>query len=1087
MGEPVGEDAWVSLVDEGSRNAANIEQRIDVIESYTRAVRAEPCSLRLWLQYCEWMWSLHTDCQSSDAGWGEDEQMMGREIFSFDKAITVWSEGAHQVRWRLDDSHILWNRYMSIELEELAKRPSHERIERVKRRYLDRLSQPHATWSDTSQAFSSFLHKYDEAHWEEMMAQSTQQAAAAKDIYAQREYHEDKLQAAKRSGDPASLRAAISQYQDFETRQCKGRAGIPALLFTFYERALLLLPADAPLWEEYITAVNGYLSDPNNNPQDAPRLLELINRSIKHCPWSGALWSRFIIRAEIENLGFREVEGIKHAATSSGQLDLDGKMQNVLMVYSAWCQYLRRRATNRHATDEDHDLADMGMPSAQESVQHWGERLAREGRLKDEDGTPLTEWKGDRRFHIERCWIQYLTQKNLIDEARQQWHNLIRTHGDNYEFWQRYYQWEMAIRHAETSRPHAVHLLRQAISRRTLDWPEKIIEIYLLHAETYEAPLEIASAIDFVHKNNKGIKKRRETEEADRLAAYTEAQEAAYAKAVAEAASAPAADVTSNGPPSSVKRKHEEDEAEAAAPKKPKTAGEDLSSQHLKRDRENTSVMVTNLPLEVTQTKVRQYFKEYGQINNLSIKKETNGNSSAALIEFRSIEDAQSALLRDGKYFVDHQIQVKPGTGLTLYVTNFPPTADEAHIRKLFKDCGDIFSIRWPSLKYNTHRRFCYVSFRTPEAAAAATKLDGKLLENRYKLDAKYSNPAQKKAREGAAQEGRELHISNLDKMAMGDDVKSMFSKYGTVDSVRILRNIAGRSKGGAFVVMSTKAEADKAIAELDKVKFMSQIMSVEIAEYKNFKPTATSGSVDSGSPAPDAHEDQDGDATMHTDLLQASRPAGNNVSALHAPPNPSKAEIQQRTITLLNIPDTVNDTRIRALCEPYGKIVKLSLRLDHSGVIVEYANASDAGKAGLALEGTQIVPGRKIRTGGLRDLFASKEETRTDRIVIGTGRKNEETTKPAAAPTAQLQSSAPIKRPSAVRGGRGGLGAKRGLGFPGAARKPATLEAGEGGQAKENGNMKPPKSNADFKAMFMASKGAAAAPTADENNKEAN
>lgn len=412
-----------------------------------------------------------------------------------------------------------------------------------------------------------------------------------------------------------------------------------------------------------------------------------------------------------------------------------------------------------------------------------------------------------------------------------------------------------------------------------------------------------------------------------------------------------------------------------------------------------------------------------------------------------------------------------------MYVTNFPPKADEDYIRKLFKSCGEIFSIRWPSLKYNTHRRFCYVSFRTQEAAAAATKLDGKLLENKFKLDAKYSNPLQKKTREGAANEGRELHVGNLDKMAVDADVNSIFSKYGTVESVRILRNIAGKSKGAAFVVMSSKAEAEAAAKDLDKTKFMSQILQVEIAENKNFKPISTiTGSVGSASPAPeDRSYDRDGDANMHTDMPSASGPGGyTNQGALHAPANPSKAEIQQRTIALLNVPDTVNNARLHALCEPYGHIVKLVLRPDHSGAIVEFSDIAAAGKAALGLEGHEIIPGRKLRTGGLKDLFASSDEKRTDRIVIGTGpKKAEDKSVPATqAPIVgqQLQGAAPIRRPVVGGRGRGGLGAKRGLGFPGAARKPAALEAGANGAgpAPAEGQK---KSNADFKAIFLAGK----------------
>ena len=118
------------------------------------------------------------------------------------------------------------------------------------------------------------------------------------------------------------------------------------------------------------------------------------------------------------------------------------------------------------------------------------------------------------------------------------------------------------------------------------------------------------------------------------------------------------------------------------------------------------------------------------------------------------------------------------------------------------------------------------------------------------------------------------------------------------------------------------------------------------------------------------------------------------------------------------------------------------------------------AGKAALALENHEIVPGRRLRTGGLKDLFAEKDEIRTDRIQVGQGKK------PAAG--FMQQPGAPVRRPGA--GGRGGLGQKRGLGY--SAPKPANAAGaaevnGHGpGGAEEN---KKPKSNADFKAMFVS------------------
>ena len=59
-----------------------------------------------------------------------------------------------------------------------------------------------------------------------------------------------------------------------------------------------------------------------------------------------------------------------------------------------------------------------------------------------------------------------------------------------------------------------------------------------------------------------------------------------------------------------------------------------------------------------------------------------------AMIEFETKDDALAALTRDQKSFNGNTIEVQLDAGSTLWVTNFPPTADEAYIRDLFSKVG---------------------------------------------------------------------------------------------------------------------------------------------------------------------------------------------------------------------------------------------------------------------------------------------------------------------------------------------------------------------------------------------------------------
>lgn len=162
-----------------------------------------------------------------------------------------------------------------------------------------------------------------------------------------------------------------------------------------------------------------------------------------------------------------------------------------------------------------------------------------------------------------------------------------------------------------------------------------------------------------------------------------------------------------------------------------------------------------------------------------------------------------------------------------------------------------------------------------------------------------------------------------------------------------------------------------------------------------------------------------------------------------------------------MNVPDTVNDSRVRNIVEKYGDLVKIVLRPDHQGAIVEYLDASNAGKASLGLQGYEIIPGRKLRVGTVPEMLKERAETRSDKIQVGKARKDN-----PVSSQAKLQSSAPIRRPGQGVGRRGGLGQKRGLGFKvsnGNEEKDSATASSAGGA----------KSNDDFREM-LTNKGSA-------------
>jgi len=80
-----------------------------------------------------------------------------------------------------------------------------------------------------------------------------------------------------------------------------------------------------------------------------------------------------------------------------------------------------------------------------------------------------------------------------------------------------------------------------------------------------------------------------------------------------------------------------------------------------------------------------------------------------------------------------------------------------------------------------------------------------------------------------------ELYVGNLSYDMTEDQLRQTFEAFGKVDSVRVVTNrYNNKSKGFAFVVMPNRAEAEKAIAEMNDKDVMGRPMRVNEAQNTN-------------------------------------------------------------------------------------------------------------------------------------------------------------------------------------------------------------------------------------------------------------
>ena len=81
------------------------------------------------------------------------------------------------------------------------------------------------------------------------------------------------------------------------------------------------------------------------------------------------------------------------------------------------------------------------------------------------------------------------------------------------------------------------------------------------------------------------------------------------------------------------------------------------------------------------------------------------------------------------------------------------------------------------------------------------------------------------------------FYIGNLSLNVTEDDLKSEFSKFGEVSSVKIIKDrFSGMSKGFGFLVMPDNSDADKATKALNGTSMKGQFIRITQQDERSKK-----------------------------------------------------------------------------------------------------------------------------------------------------------------------------------------------------------------------------------------------------------
>jgi RNA recognition motif-containing protein len=88
------------------------------------------------------------------------------------------------------------------------------------------------------------------------------------------------------------------------------------------------------------------------------------------------------------------------------------------------------------------------------------------------------------------------------------------------------------------------------------------------------------------------------------------------------------------------------------------------------------------------------------------------------------------------------------------------------------------------------------------------------------------------------------IFVGNLAAEVTEDDLKNLFSEYGNITSVKVIKDMfSGTSRGFGFVEMPGQAQAQKAITELNTQELKGKKITVNEARPRGEKGGSRGGS----------------------------------------------------------------------------------------------------------------------------------------------------------------------------------------------------------------------------------------------------
>jgi polyadenylate-binding protein len=265
------------------------------------------------------------------------------------------------------------------------------------------------------------------------------------------------------------------------------------------------------------------------------------------------------------------------------------------------------------------------------------------------------------------------------------------------------------------------------------------------------------------------------------------------------------------------------------------------------------NVFIKNLCPSIDSSALLEIFKNFGNILSWKLATDESGKSKGyAFVHFETVQSARGAIDQlngkelNGKIvtvtkFLPRRERDNTYSKFTnIYMNNLDGSVDEPTLRAEFSPFGTVTSIYVSPLQSDLNTKYAFVNYENPEDANHAVEA-----MNGQKLREKVIFVGRAKKKSEREQELREkfmkrdtrptlnLYVKNISEEIDSTKLRQLFSPYGELGSVEIMRDEKGNHKGFGFACFMNHEAGQRALSELHGYILSNKPLYIAIAQKK--------------------------------------------------------------------------------------------------------------------------------------------------------------------------------------------------------------------------------------------------------------